>query len=43
MRGRKMEGQTLHLDNVVYVGLILSLVTQEGAANEHFGDGRVRL
>jgi hypothetical protein len=42
-RGRKVEGVVLDLDEVVYVGLILSLVDQEGRANTHFGAGPFRL
>lgn len=42
-RGRKVAGAVLDLDAVMYVGLILSLVDQEGRPNTHFGDGPFRL
>ena len=42
-RGRKMAGLVLEHAKVCYVGLILSLVDQEGAPNLHFGDGPFKL
>jgi hypothetical protein len=42
-RGRKVPGVMLDLGQVEYVGLILSLVDQEGRPNSHFGDGPFRL
>lgn len=42
-RGRKVTGASLKLDEVQYMGLILSLVDQDGKPNSHFGDGPFRL
>jgi hypothetical protein len=42
-RGRKLTGLTLDRGSVCYVGLILSLVDQEGNDNPHFGDGPFKL
>ena len=43
-RGKTLKNVTLEDPSVVqYVGLILSLVTQEGTPNPHFGDGPFRI
>ena len=42
-RGRKVAGVSLKLDEVQYIGIILSLVDQDGKPNSHFGDGPFRL
>ena len=42
-RGRKVEGVALERGAVCYIGLILSLVDQDGAPNKHFGDGPFEL
>jgi NADH dehydrogenase [ubiquinone] 1 alpha subcomplex assembly factor 1 len=43
-RGQTLEGVTLEdPSKIKYVGLILSLVTQEGKPNPHFGDGPFRI
>jgi len=38
-----VSGATLDLEEVRYLGLILSLVDQEGEPNKHFGDGPFRV
>ena len=38
-RGQKLPDVKLDPSQVQYVGLILSLYTQEGEPNPHFGDG----
>jgi NADH dehydrogenase [ubiquinone] 1 alpha subcomplex assembly factor 1 len=43
IRGDKVAGAVLDTAEVCYVGLILSLVTQEGQPNPHFGDGPFQL
>ena len=42
-RGRKVAGAVMDIEKVAYVGMILSLVDQEGNPNKHFGDGPFRL
>lgn len=39
----QVAGAKLVLSDVCYVGLILSLVDQEGKPNAHFGDGPFKL
>jgi streptogramin lyase len=43
IRGDKVAGAVLDTSEVCYLGLILSLVTQDGKPNPHFGDGPFRL
>ena len=42
-RGKKLDGKLEDPSKIRYVGLILSLVTQEGAPNPHFGDGPFKI
>ena len=42
-RGQKLPDVKLDPSQVQYVGLILSLYTQEGEPNPHFGDGPFRI
>lgn len=42
-RGQTLEGFVLDPSKIQYVGLILSLVTQKGDPNPHFGDGPFKI